>query len=69
MRPNFIFLFKIILKGAARTGKSAFLSQLVKNETILEYRATIGVEFATKTVKLADKGSVKAQIWDTGKLP
>jgi len=27
---------------------------------------TIGVEFATKTVKLLNGEKVKAQIWDTG---
>lgn len=26
---------------------------------------TVGVEFATKTVKTADNKTVKAQIWDT----
>ena len=29
---------------------------------------TIGVEFATKNVVLRNGGTVKAQIWDTGKL-
>ena len=28
---------------------------------------TIGVEFATKNVTLRSGGTVKAQIWDTGK--
>ncbi len=44
------FLFKIVLIGDTCVGKSQLLSRFAKNEFNLESKATIGVEFATKTV-------------------
>ena len=43
-------LFKIVLIGDSGVGKSNLLSRFTKNEFNLESKATIGVEFATKTV-------------------
>lgn len=45
-------------------GKSNLLSRFTKNEFSLESKSTIGVEFATRTIRVDDK-IVKAQIWDT----
>ena len=44
------FLFKIVLIGDSGVGKSNLLSRFTKNEFNLESKATIGVEFATKTI-------------------
>ena len=44
------FLFKIVLIGDSGVGKSNLLSRFTKNEFNLESKATIGVEFATKTL-------------------
>ena len=44
------YLFKIVLIGDSDVGKSQFLSRFTKNEFNLESKATIGVEFATKTM-------------------
>ena len=44
------FLFKIVLIGDTCVGKSQLLSRFAKNEFNLESKATIGVEFATKTI-------------------
>jgi len=41
------------------------LSRFTRNEFNLESKSTIGVEFATRSIKVDDK-TVKAQIWDTG---
>jgi len=41
------------------------LSRFAKNEFNLESKATIGVEFATKTIQMENGNQVKAQIWDT----
>ena len=58
------FLFKIVLIGDTCVGKSQLLSRFAKNEFNLESKATIGVEFATKTI-YNNNQSIKAQIWDT----
>ncbi len=46
------FLFKIVLIGDSGVGKSNILSRFTKNEFNLESKATIGVEFATKSFTL-----------------
>lgn len=48
-------------------GKTNLLSRFTHNEFNPDSKSTIGVEFATRTVKI-DKRSIKAQIWDTGTL-
>lgn len=45
----------------------AVLSRFTRNEFNLESKSTIGVEFATRSINVDGK-TVKAQIWDTGKL-
>ena len=46
-------------------GKSNLLSRFTRNEFNLESKSTIGVEFATKSIKTGDRKVIKAQIWDT----
>ena len=46
---------------------SVVLSRFTRNEFNLDSKSTIGVEFATRTINVDGK-TVKAQIWDTGKL-
>lgn len=58
------YLFKIVLIGDSAVGKSNFLSRYTKNEFSPNSKATIGVEFQTKTLEI-DKKEIKAQIWDT----
>ncbi|PJF19157.1 hypothetical protein PSACC_00993 [Paramicrosporidium saccamoebae] len=45
-------------------GKSNLLLRFTKNDFLMESKSTIGVEFATRTLKVSGK-TVKAQIWDT----
>ncbi|GJS18616.1 Ras-related protein Rab11D [Tanacetum coccineum] len=45
-------------------GKSQILARFARNEFSLDSKATIGVEFQTRTLVIQHK-SVKAQIWDT----
>ena len=54
-----------MLIGDSDVGKSQLLSRFTKNEFNLESKATIGVEFATKTVKSENDQILKVQIWDT----
>lgn len=58
------YLFKAVLTGDSGVGKSNLLSRFSKNEFRFDSRPTIGVEFAYRNIKVADK-LVKTQIWDT----
>ncbi|GAW82165.1 ras-related protein Rab-11B [Plasmodium gonderi] len=58
-------LYKIILVGDATVGKTHLLSRYIRGSLPSVAKATIGVEFATRTIPLAVGGTVKAQIWDT----
>lgn len=58
-------LYKVVLVGDATVGKTHLLSRYVKGTLPKAPTATIGVEFATRTIPLAIGGTVKAQIWDT----
>ncbi|GJU75266.1 Ras-related protein RabA1f [Tanacetum coccineum] len=61
---DYDYLFKLVLIGDSGVGKSNLLSRFAKNEFNLESKSTIGVEFATRSIRVDDK-IVKAQIWDT----
>ncbi|KAI4387120.1 hypothetical protein MLD38_004975 [Melastoma candidum] len=58
------YVFKVVLIGDSAVGKSQILSRFARNEFSLDSKATIGVEFQTRTMLIQHK-SVKAQIWDT----
>ncbi|KAK3003021.1 hypothetical protein RJ639_020187 [Escallonia herrerae] len=58
------YVFKIVLIGDSAVGKSQLLSRFARNEFSLDSKATIGVEFQTRTLVI-DHKTVKAQIWDT----
>ncbi|KAL3356264.1 hypothetical protein AABB24_017116 [Solanum stoloniferum] len=58
------YLFKIVLIGDSGVGKSNLLSRFTRNEFCLESKSTIGVEFATRTLKVEGR-IIKSQIWDT----
>ncbi|KAJ8748773.1 hypothetical protein K2173_011328 [Erythroxylum novogranatense] len=58
------YVFKIVLVGDSAVGKSQLLARFARNEFNIDSKATIGVEFQTKTLFI-DHKTVKAQIWDT----
>ncbi|XP_074267645.1 ras-related protein RABA4d-like [Silene latifolia] len=58
------YVFKVVLIGDSAVGKSQLLARFARNEFSVDSKATIGVEFQTKTLVI-DKKIVKAQIWDT----
>ncbi|WCJ42064.1 hypothetical protein M5689_022892 [Euphorbia peplus] len=58
------YLFKAVLIGDSAVGKSNLLSRFSKDEFRLDSKPTIGVEFAYRNIRVADK-IIKAQIWDT----
>ncbi|CAH9060236.1 unnamed protein product [Cuscuta europaea] len=64
MDEDYDYLFKVVLIGDSGVGKSNLLSRFTRNEFSQDSKSTIGVEFATRTIKVDDK-IIKAQIWDT----
>lgn len=59
------YLAKIILLGPSGTGKSCLLHRFVKNEWRVLSSQTIGVEFATKIIKVgtgARRKRIKLQV-------
>ncbi|KAM7523767.1 hypothetical protein LguiA_013669 [Lonicera macranthoides] len=58
------YVFKVVLIGDSAVGKSQMLARFARNDFSLDSKATIGVEFQTRTLLIEHK-SVKAQIWDT----
>jgi Ras-related protein Rab-11A len=58
------YVFKVVLIGDSAVGKSQLLARFSRNEFSLESKATIGVEFQTRTI-VVDEKTIKAQIWDT----
>ncbi|GAB2283329.1 Ras- protein Rab-11A [Dionaea muscipula] len=58
------YVFKVVLIGDSAVGKSQILARFARNQFSLDSKATIGVEFQTRTLLIHHK-TVKAQIWDT----
>ncbi|KAL9241364.1 hypothetical protein vseg_015484 [Gypsophila vaccaria] len=58
------YVFKVVLIGDSAVGKSQILARFARDDFSLDSKATIGVEFQTRTLLIHHK-SVKAQIWDT----
>ncbi|KAK0278854.1 hypothetical protein LTR35_009119 [Friedmanniomyces endolithicus] len=68
MASMYDYLAKVILLGPSGCGKSCLLHCFVKNEWRILTSQTIGVEFASKIVKVGPQGRrkrVKLQLWDT----
>jgi len=51
---NFDHLFKIVLVGDSGVGKSNLLSRFTRNSFTTDEKSTIGVEFATRVIPMAD---------------
>ncbi|KAH0458988.1 hypothetical protein IEQ34_011802 [Dendrobium chrysotoxum] len=58
------YVFKVVLIGDSAVGKSQLLARFSRNEFSIDSKATIGVEFQTRTLTIDNK-TIKAQIWDT----
>lgn len=62
------YLAKVILLGPSGCGKSCLLHRLVKDEWRILSSQTIGVEFASKIIKVGTgtgRKRIKLQLWDT----
>ena len=54
----------VVLIGDSNVGKTNILSRFTNDEFNLDSKATVGVEFSSKCVKIGNT-VIKAQIWDT----
>jgi small GTP-binding protein len=61
---DYEYIFKYIIIGDSSVGKTSLISSLMNGSFKKEYTTTIGVDFASKMLKLDDH-IVKIQIWDT----
>eukprot|EP01028_Stygiella_incarcerata_P011779 TRINITY_DN685_c0_g2_i1.p1 TRINITY_DN685_c0_g2~~TRINITY_DN685_c0_g2_i1.p1 ORF type:complete len:242 (-),score=65.30 TRINITY_DN685_c0_g2_i1:283-1008(-) len=61
---DFDVTLKFILVGDSGTGKSSLLRRFIFDAYQADRPQTIGVEFGSRVVRLADK-TIKLQIWDT----
>jgi small GTP-binding protein len=61
---EYSYLFKFIIVGDPRVGKSSLFSKFILNTSRYDYYPTIGVDFGTKIIK-TDDTNVNIQIWDT----
>lgn len=61
---NYQMTVKIVLIGDSGVGKTNIMSKFLRNEFNEKSKATIGVEFGSKTFTLGEN-KVQAQIWDT----
>ncbi|MHA1341124.1 MAG: GTP-binding protein [Promethearchaeota archaeon] len=67
MSDDYDYLFKCICVGDGGCGKTALVIRFSQGYFEQNYRLTIGVEFAIKTIEIPEVGKkVKLQIWDTG---
>ncbi|KAM3146001.1 hypothetical protein pb186bvf_001979 [Paramecium bursaria] len=64
MQNNYDFLFKILLIGDLKVGKSSILLRFTDNTFNEQFLPNIGVDFKIKTIDCQGK-QVKLQIWDT----
>ena len=61
---NYKHLFKIVIIGESGCGKSSLLTQFINSNFDSNQTLTIGVELATKIVKIQNE-NIKLQLWDT----
>jgi Ras-related protein Rab-1A len=61
---DYDYLVKLLVIGDSGVGKSASIRQFAEGKFTDDYVATIGVDFAIKTIEHNGK-TVKLQIWDT----
>jgi len=58
------YVYKILVVGDLSCGKTSFIHRYVNDVFSKTYRATIGVDFALKTIRWDNKTSIRLQLWD-----
>jgi small GTP-binding protein len=57
-------IYKLVFLGDQSTGKTSMISRFMYDTFDSAYKATIGIDFLSKTMYLDDK-TIRMQIWDT----
>ena len=63
--PRYQHLFKVIVVGAGKVGKTSLTIRFAEDRFRESYLPTLGVDFMTKNLTV-NKANVKLQLWDTG---
>ncbi|KAL4630855.1 ras-related protein Rab-7L1-like isoform X1 [Arapaima gigas] len=58
------YLFKILVLGQSKVGKTSFVQRYVRGVYNEGYKVTIGVDFAMRTVQWSGGQTVRLQFWD-----
>ena len=60
------YLFKLLAVGATAVGKTSIVRRWANSIFSTNYKATVGVDFALKTIKQANDDEIRIQIWEIG---
>ena len=63
--PQYKHLFKVIIVGAGKVGKTSLTIRFAEDRFRESYLPTLGVDFLTKNLTI-NKAKIKLQLWDTG---
>ena len=63
--PRYQHLFKVIVVGAGKVGKTSLTIRFAEDRFRESYLPTLGVDFMTKNLTVKE-ANVKLQLWDTG---
>ncbi|MHA1442969.1 MAG: Rab family GTPase [Candidatus Heimdallarchaeota archaeon] len=63
--PGYQHLFKVIIVGAGKVGKTSLTIRFAEDRFRESYLPTLGVDFLTKNLTIDEK-KIKLQLWDTG---
>jgi GTPase SAR1 family protein len=64
LRSTSLLLSQVLVVGDLGVGKTSLIQRYVHNIFSREYKATIGVDFAYKLIKISDDKVVRLQLWD-----
>ncbi|XP_028406006.1 ras-related protein Rab-32-like [Dendronephthya gigantea] len=57
-------IFKVLVLGDVGTGKTSFIRRYVSQKFFINYKATIGSDFAVKVIDWDENCQIKLQLWD-----
>ena len=60
------YKLKVLLCGAADSGKTELIKKFVKYKFATEYKLTVGVDILTKDIEMANDSICTLSIWDIG---
>ncbi|KAG0307932.1 rab32, member RAS oncoprotein [Dissophora globulifera] len=58
------YLYKILVIGDVSTGKTSIIKRYVHNIFSMNYKSTIGVDFALKVIQWSPDTVIRLQLWD-----